>query len=79
MGILTAGRLHPGGFWAVSSPVGMTALHGRVSRAALLEPSLNETKSGYAELVRTTGPFLPWFPALTSMTRRRVRPRAALE
>ena len=54
-----------GGWWTVFSPVIMTLLLLRVSGVTLLEKSLVETKPGYAEYVKTTSAFVPWFPRKT--------------
>jgi steroid 5-alpha reductase family enzyme len=54
--------LAAGGWWTVFSPILMTLFLIKVSGVALLEKSLVNTKPGYAEYVRTTSPFIPWFP-----------------
>lgn len=51
-----------GGWWTVYSPALMTLLLVRVSGVALLEKTLTNTKPGYAEYVRSTSAFIPWFP-----------------
>jgi steroid 5-alpha reductase family enzyme len=50
------------GYWAVYGPVLITLLLLRVSGVTLLEKSLKESKPGYAEYVRRTSAFVPWFP-----------------
>jgi steroid 5-alpha reductase family enzyme len=50
------------GYWAVYGPVLITLLLVRVSGVTLLERSLKESKPGYAEYVRRTSAFVPWFP-----------------
>lgn len=47
--------------WTVFSPTLMTWLLVRVSGVALLERSM-QSKPGYAEYMRRTSPFIPWFP-----------------
>ncbi len=51
-----------GGWWTIFSPVIMTILLLRVSGVTLLERSLQETREGYQEYIRTTNAFIPWFP-----------------
>ncbi len=51
-----------GGFWTIFSPLLMTWLIVKVSGVAMLEGTLKETKPGYAEYVKSTNAFLPWFP-----------------
>jgi len=48
--------------WTVAGPVVMTFLLLKVSGVALLERSLAERRPGYAEYVRRTSAFVPWFP-----------------
>jgi steroid 5-alpha reductase family enzyme len=40
----------------------MTALIIKVSGVALLEKTLTNTKPQYADYVRKTSAFIPWFP-----------------
>jgi steroid 5-alpha reductase family enzyme len=51
-----------GGYWTVFSPILMTFLLLRVSGVSMLEKSLKDTKPGYERYVRSTSPFIPWFP-----------------
>lgn len=51
-----------GGWWTIYSPLLMTWLLLKVSGVALLERSLQDTKPGYQEYMRTTSAFFPWFP-----------------
>jgi steroid 5-alpha reductase family enzyme len=53
--------LSAGGWWALVSPVVMTVLLRRVSGVPLLEQAMGK-RPGYAEYVRRTSPFFPWFP-----------------
>jgi steroid 5-alpha reductase family enzyme len=46
----------------VYGPVIITLLLLRVSGVTLLEKSLKESKPGYADYVRRTSSFVPWFP-----------------
>jgi steroid 5-alpha reductase family enzyme len=52
----------PSGFLTIFSPVMMTFLLRRVSGVTLLEHNLKSTKPGYAEYIRSTNAFIPWFP-----------------
>ncbi len=52
----------PNGWWTVMSPIVMTTLLMKISGVALLEKTLKKTKPQYAEYVRRTNAFLPWFP-----------------
>ena len=52
----------PGSAWVAFSPILMTFLLLRVSGVALLEKGLSKTKPAYAEYVRRTSPFFPWWP-----------------
>ena len=54
--------LAAGGWWTVFSPLLMTTLLMRVSGVTLLEKSLQEEKPGYADYIRSTSEFVPWFP-----------------
>ena len=51
-----------GSYWQIIGSVIMTLLLIKVSGVALLEKTLKETKPQYAEYVRKTNAFLPWFP-----------------
>ena len=51
-----------GTWWVLLGPALMTFLLMRVSGVALLEKRLKETKPKYAEYVRRTNAFFPWFP-----------------
>ena len=52
----------PNGWWTIVSPIAMTVLLLKISGVALLEKTLAKTKPQYAEYVRRTNAFLPWFP-----------------
>ena len=52
----------PNGWWTILSPIVMTTLLMKISGVALLEKTLAKTKPQYAEYVRRTNAFLPWFP-----------------
>jgi steroid 5-alpha reductase family enzyme len=54
--------LASGSFFPVLGSILMTALIIKVSGVALLEKTLNSTKPGYADYVRRTSAFIPWFP-----------------
>lgn len=51
-----------GSYWQVLGSVLITLLIIKVSGVALLEKTLNHTKPQYAEYVRRTSSFFPWFP-----------------
>jgi len=51
-----------GHWWVVISPVLITFLLLRVSGVPLLEEGLTQRREGYAEYVRRTRVFVPWFP-----------------
>jgi steroid 5-alpha reductase family enzyme len=50
------------GYWSVYGPLIITLLLLRVSGVTLLEKNLKESKPGYADYVKRTSPFVPWFP-----------------
>jgi steroid 5-alpha reductase family enzyme len=52
----------PNGWWTVFSPIVMTTLLMKISGVALLEKTLVKTKPQYADYVKRTNAFLPWFP-----------------
>lgn len=54
--------LTAGGWWTIFSPFLMTYLLLKVSGVALLEKSLAERKPEYAEYMKSTSAFFPWFP-----------------
>lgn len=51
-----------GSYWQVIGSVLMTLLIIKVSGVALLEKTLNNTKPQYAEYIKKTSSFFPWFP-----------------
>lgn len=51
-----------GGYWGVLGSILMTGLIVKVSGVALLEKSLKTQKPQYAEYIRKTSAFFPWFP-----------------
>ncbi len=51
-----------GGYWAFLGTLLMTGLIIKVSGVALLEKSLKTQKPQYAEYIRKTSAFIPWFP-----------------
>ncbi len=54
--------LSVGGYWAFLGTLLMTGLIIKVSGVALLEKSLKSQKPQYAEYIRKTSAFIPWFP-----------------
>ena len=51
-----------GGYWTIFSPILMTFFLVKVSGVAMLEKTLATNKPGYADYMRTTNAFIPWFP-----------------
>lgn len=51
----------PSAYWTVISPLAMTILLMKVSGVALLEKKLVKTRPEYADYVRRTNAFFPWF------------------
>jgi steroid 5-alpha reductase family enzyme len=54
--------LAAGGWWTFYAPALMTFLLVRVSGVAMLERTLSKDKPAYADYIRRTNAFLPWFP-----------------
>jgi steroid 5-alpha reductase family enzyme len=54
--------LAAGGWWTFFSPVIMTLFLIKVSGVALLEKTIVERRPAYAEYIRSTSAFIPWFP-----------------
>lgn len=52
----------PGGTLAFVGPLVMTVLLRRVSGVTMLEPLLARSRPGYADYVRQTPAFFPWWP-----------------
>jgi len=50
-----------GGWWTIFSPIIMTYLLVNVSGVALLEKTM-KNRPGYAEYMKRTNSFIPWFP-----------------
>lgn len=48
--------------WTVIAPLVMSVLLLRVSGVALLESTIVERRPEYADYIRRTSPFFPWFP-----------------
>jgi steroid 5-alpha reductase family enzyme len=61
-GVFLFAAATPAGWVTIVSPLLMTFLLLRVSGVTLLERGLAETKPGYAEYVRRTSAFVPWWP-----------------
>lgn len=51
-----------GAGWTIFSPIIMTYLLIKISGVAMLEKTLKETKPGYADYIKRTSVFFPWFP-----------------
>jgi steroid 5-alpha reductase family enzyme len=51
-----------GGWWTVFAPALMTFLLVRVSGVGLLEQTIPDRRPDYADYLRTTSAFIPWFP-----------------
>lgn len=54
--------LAAGGWWTLYAPLLMTVLLLKVSGVALLEKDIGERRPAYADYMRRTPAFLPWFP-----------------
>jgi steroid 5-alpha reductase family enzyme len=52
----------PGGTWAIVSPIVITFLLLKVSGVTLLERTITDTRPEYADYMKTTSRFFPWFP-----------------
>ena len=48
--------------WTVFAPLVMSGLLLRVSGVALMEKTISERRPAYADYIRRTSAFLPWFP-----------------
>lgn len=57
-----------GVWWTVVSPLLMTVLLMRVSGVTLLESDIKSRRPGYAEYVKKTNAFFPWFPKTSRNT-----------
>jgi steroid 5-alpha reductase family enzyme len=51
-----------GAWWSLISPIFMTILLLKVSGVSLLESTIVERRPAYAEYIKNTNAFLPWFP-----------------
>ena len=51
-----------GAWWSVISPLLMTLLLLKVSGVSLLESTIIERRPAYAEYIKNTNAFMPWFP-----------------
>jgi len=56
----------PSAYWTIISPLAMTVLLMKVSGVALLEKKLVKPRPEYANYVRRTNAFFPWFPRRAS-------------
>ena len=54
--------LGAGAWWSLPAPLLMSFLLLKVSGVSLLEKDIGERRPGYAEYVRRTNAFFPWFP-----------------
>jgi steroid 5-alpha reductase family enzyme len=54
--------LSGGAWWSLPAPILMTLLLLKVSGVALLESTIVERRPSYAEYIRRTNAFIPWFP-----------------
>ena len=59
-----------GGWWTVFSPVLMTLLLLKVSGVGLMESTIKSRRPGYADYVKQTSAFIPWFPKSRSSSHR---------
>ncbi len=51
-----------GAWWTIYAPLLMTFLLLRVSGVSLMEDKISHRRPGYAEYIRQTNAFFPWFP-----------------
>lgn len=51
-----------GAWWSIVSPILMSLLLLKVSGVSLLESTITERRPAYAEYIKNTNAFLPWFP-----------------
>ena len=51
-----------GSYWQIIGSIVMTLLIIKISGVALLEKTLNNSKSKYGEYIEKTSSFFPWFP-----------------
>jgi steroid 5-alpha reductase family enzyme len=61
-GLFLIALASPHGVWTIVSPIVMTFFLMRVSGVPLLERKLLRSRPGYADYVRRTNAFFPWFP-----------------
>jgi len=61
-GLFLVAAAAPAGVWTAIGPVCMTLLLKRVSGVPLLERKLTKTRPEYADYMRRTSAFVPWFP-----------------
>lgn len=54
--------LGAGAWWSFPAPILMSFLLLRVSGVRLLEKDIGQRRPEYADYVRRTSPFIPWFP-----------------
>ena len=52
----------PGSTWVVISPLLITFLLVKVSGVALLEKTIVDSRPEYADYIKSTSSFIPWFP-----------------
>jgi steroid 5-alpha reductase family enzyme len=62
-GLYAVAIAHGAAVWAIVGPAVMTLFLMRISGVTLLEQSLQQTRPGYADYIRETSAFFPWFPA----------------
>ena len=57
-----------GGWWALISSIIMTLLLLKVSGVTLLEQDIGDRRPGYADYIKQTNAFFPWFPKCTKLS-----------
>ncbi len=55
-----------GAWWSIYAPILMTLLLLKVSGVSLMESTIKNRRPGYAEYVKNTSAFIPWFAKSTS-------------
>lgn len=51
-----------GAWWSIISPILMSLLLLKISGVSLLESTITERRPAYADYIKNTNAFLPWFP-----------------
>jgi steroid 5-alpha reductase family enzyme len=52
----------PNSWWSVISPIVITVVLLKMTGIPLMEKSIADKRPGYADYIRNTSAFIPWFP-----------------